>query len=96
MVKAVNGVFTVTAGILDRATHQPCLCRLQDGIGAALGIVAKTILQIGGHRQGRGIDNGAGIVEGFFQAHGAFGVRSPQAEGQAGTGGGQGLEAQAR
>ncbi len=93
--EVIDGRITAAAGIFDGAAHQANFGGTQNGLGTVFGQVAKTVFQIGGHRQRGGIDDLAGIVQCIVQAQGAFGVRPAKAEGQACTGGSQRLETQA-
>lgn len=58
--------------------------------------MAVPVLEVAGHRQVGGVDNRAGVREGLGTAHGAMAVRPPEGERQAGAGGGERFEAEAR
>ncbi|MNG31184.1 hypothetical protein D3C84_1169370 [compost metagenome] len=59
-----------------------------------LGLVAVAVLQIGGHRQRRRLDDRAGIAQGFLTADRAFPITPAKGKRQAGAGRGQRLETQ--
>ena len=86
----VDRLLGAPARILDRAAAEPGLGRQLDGERDAGGRIGVAVLEVGRHRQRRGVDDRAGMRQRLVAGDRAIGAA--ETEGAAGAGGGERLE----
>jgi hypothetical protein len=87
VAKIVNRSLRIAARILDRAADQARLGREPDGQRGRLGGMAEAVLEVGGHRQRRRLDDHPGVRQGLVARDPA--IPAAEAEGAAGAGRGE-------
>ena len=95
-IEFVDRIVLVAGSVFDRAARQSDRRGASNGFGARVRRAAESILQIGGNRQERSVNDGFRVLQHSVERDRGIGINASSGEGVTGAGGGQSFEAQRR